>query len=52
MMTSSIAGIDLHQDTYTIGVVDANGVELAHGVFGCECRRLSRRHRAADRSRR
>ncbi len=34
MMTSPIAGIDPHQDTYTIGVVDTNGVELAHAVFG------------------
>ncbi|MGH9272505.1 MAG: transposase [Ilumatobacteraceae bacterium] len=32
-MSSPVAGIDPHQHTYTIGVIDANGVELAHGVF-------------------
>ncbi len=25
-MTAPVAGIDPHQDTYTIGVVDPNGV--------------------------
>jgi transposase len=29
-MTSPVAGIDPHQDTITIGVIDANGVELIH----------------------
>lgn len=33
MMTSPVAGIDPHQDTYTIGIVDPNGVELAHQTF-------------------
>lgn len=33
MMTSPVAGIDPHQDTYTIGIVDPNGVELAHEAF-------------------
>ena len=33
MMSSPVAGIDPHQDTYTIGIVDPNGVELAHAVF-------------------
>jgi hypothetical protein len=33
MMTAPVAGIDPHQDTYTIGVVDPNGVELAHESF-------------------
>lgn len=33
MMTSPVAGIDPHQDTYTIGIVDPNGVELAHESF-------------------
>ena len=33
MMTSPVAGIDPHQETYTIGVVDPNGVELAHEAF-------------------
>lgn len=33
MMTAPVAGIDPHQDTYTIGVVDPNGVEVAHEAF-------------------
>jgi transposase len=33
MMTAPVAGIDPHQDSYTIGVVDPNGVELAHATF-------------------
>lgn len=33
MMTSPVAGIDPHQDTYTIGIVDPNGVELTHQTF-------------------
>jgi transposase len=33
MMTSPVAGIDLHQDTITVGIVDANGVEVAHASF-------------------
>jgi len=33
MMSSPVAGIDPHQDTYTIGIVDPNGVELAHAAF-------------------
>ncbi len=33
MMTSPVAGIDPHQDSYTVGIVDANGVELTHGTF-------------------
>ena len=33
MMTSPVAGIDPHQDSYTIGIVDPNGVELAHESF-------------------
>ena len=33
MMTSPVAGIDPHQDTYTIGIVDPNGVELTHESF-------------------
>lgn len=32
-MASPVAGIDPHQDTYTIGIVDINGVELAHESF-------------------
>lgn len=32
-MTSFIAGIDPHQTTYTIGIVDSNGVEVAHQSF-------------------
>jgi hypothetical protein len=33
MMTSPVAGIDPHQDTITVGIVDANGVELTHATF-------------------
>ena len=33
MMTSPVAGIDPHQDTFTVGVVTANGVELTHATF-------------------
>lgn len=33
MMTPPVGGIDPHQDTYTIGIVDTNGVELAHESF-------------------
>jgi transposase len=33
MMTSPVAGIDPHQDSYTIGIVDPNGVELTHQTF-------------------
>ena len=33
MMSAPVGGIDPHQDTYTIGIVDPNGVELAHESF-------------------
>ena len=33
MMTAPVAGIDPHQNTYTIGIVDPNGVELTHASF-------------------
>lgn len=33
MMTSSVAGIDPHQDSFTVGVVDPNGVEVVHETF-------------------
>lgn len=32
-MTSPVAGIDPHQDRFTVGVVDHNGVELEHATF-------------------
>jgi len=32
-MASSVAGIDPHQDSITVGIVDANGVEIAHRTF-------------------
>jgi len=32
-MTPPVAGIDPHQDGFTVGIVDANGVELAVGSF-------------------
>jgi len=33
MMTSPVAGIDPHQDTFTVGIVTANGVEVTHATF-------------------
>jgi transposase len=33
MMSSPVAGIDPHQDSITVGIVDPNGVELAHEAF-------------------
>ena len=33
MMTSPVGGIDPHQDSFTIGIVHANGVELTHDSF-------------------
>lgn len=33
MMTGAVGGIDPHQDTYTVGIVDHNGVELSHESF-------------------
>ena len=31
MMSSPAGGIDPHQDTFTVAVIDANGVELLGG---------------------
>lgn len=33
MMTAPVGGIDPHQDTFTLGVVDPNGVEITHKTF-------------------
>ena len=33
MMSSPVAGIDPHQATFTIAVVDPNGVEIVHDTF-------------------
>ena len=33
MMTAPVGGIDPHQSNFTVGVVDVNGVELAHASF-------------------
>jgi transposase len=33
MMAPPVAGIDPHQDGFTVGVVDANGVEISHESF-------------------
>ena len=33
MMTGPVGGIDPHQHQFTVGVVDANGVEVAHATF-------------------
>ena len=32
-MTFSVGGIDPHQDTFTVGIVDAHGVETCHETF-------------------
>lgn len=32
-MTSAVAGIDPHQDTFTVGIVDTNGVAITHEAF-------------------
>jgi transposase len=32
-MPSALAGIDPHQDSITVGIIDLNGVELAHQTF-------------------
>ncbi len=36
-MTSAVGGIDLHQDTFTVGIVDANGVEVTHESTAAGC---------------
>lgn len=33
MMTAPVGGIDPHQSSFTVGVVDINGVELAHASY-------------------
>src|SRR5262245_35585459 len=32
-MTSPVAGIDPHQDSFTVGIVDSNGVEIGDATF-------------------
>jgi len=32
-MTAPVAGIDPHQDTFTVGIVDHNCVELTTATF-------------------
>ena len=32
-MTEPVGGIDPHQDTFTVGIVDGHGVELVHETF-------------------
>jgi len=32
-MTQSVAGIDPHQETFTVGVIDEHGVEICHATF-------------------
>ena len=32
-MTSPVAGIDPHQDSFTVGIVDPNGVEIANESY-------------------
>jgi transposase len=33
MMSSTVAGIDPHQDTFTVAVIDPNGVEIVDDTF-------------------
>jgi transposase len=33
MMTPPVAGVDPHQDNFTVGIVDANGVAIVHESF-------------------
>ena len=33
IMPSALAGIDPHQDSITVGIIDSNGVELTHQTF-------------------
>lgn len=33
MMTSPVAGIDPHQETFTVGIVDPNGVVITHATY-------------------
>ena len=33
MMSLPVAGIDPHQATFTVAVVDTNGVEITHDTF-------------------
>ncbi len=33
MMAPPVAGIDPHQDSFSVGIIDANGVELTHETF-------------------
>ena len=32
-MTSPVGGIDPHQDTFTVGIVDGHGIETCHETF-------------------
>ena len=32
-MTPPVGGVDPHQDTFTVGIVDANGVEIGHETY-------------------
>ena len=33
MVAASLAGMDSHQDQFTVGIVDSNGVEIVHETF-------------------
>jgi transposase len=54
IMTSPVAGVDPHQDTFTVGIVDSNGVEITHDSFAntaagyCEAIDLLRKHRVVQ----
>lgn len=32
-MAAPVAGIDPHQDQFTVGITDTNGIEIAHDSF-------------------
>ena len=37
-MSSAVAGIDPHQDSFTVGIVDANGIEITHQALSVRVR--------------
>ena len=43
MMSSPVAGIDPHQSSFTVAVVDPNGVEITHASFANRAPATSRR---------
>ena len=48
IMTEPVAGIDPHQKTFTVGIVDEHGVEVRRRDLQEQRRRLRRRDRSVD----